>query len=111
MIRWSILVGFVLLEALLVLSDLGSRKKAKQLFGQDYAAELKKSSTFGSFFFWQAMAALTVAVIFVISGEFIIGGVLLLAAFVLWYMGFRHDRPKLDAFYENRQDAKTGQEQ
>ena len=109
---WFILIGFVLLEVWVIWSELRTRKKLKELTGENYPAELKKTSTFGSFFFWHAMALLTLGVVGVICtiGKTLpqlldacfIGGIFFLPAFVLWYIGFRHDRPKLNAFYENK---------
>lgn len=103
MVGWIILIGLILLIAWTVWSESRDRKKAKEVLGDDYPDELKKTSTFGSSFFWIAAGALTSAIIFLVCREFVVAGILALLAFVLWYIGFRHDRRKVEKFYEQKQ--------
>jgi hypothetical protein len=75
--------------------------------------ELQKTSAFGRFFFCLSMALLTIGIVAVIStvgrtlpeilDACVVGGLFFLPAFVCWYVGFRHDRPKLKRFYHNKQ--------
>ena len=101
MVGWLILIGLILLIAWTVWSESRVRKKAQEVLGDDYPEELKKTSTFGSSFFWIAAGALTSAIIFLVCREFVVAGILALLAFVLWYIGFRHDRPNLEKFYNS----------
>jgi len=75
--------------------------------------ELQKTSSFGRFFFRLSLALFTIGLVGVICtigrtlpellDACFIGGVFFLPALVCWYIGFRHDRPKVEKFYKQKQ--------
>lgn len=74
--------------------------------------ELQKTSAFGRFFFYLALALFTLGVLAVIGTigkslrQFLdacfVGCIFFIPAFVLWLIGFRHDRAKLTYYWEKK---------
>ncbi len=90
--------------------------RAKELMPEEDSSELdnylKKTSAFGSFCFWTAMALLIVGIIAILStigrephgllDACVVGGIFIVPALVLWYIGLRHDHTKIREFYEKQ---------
>jgi len=112
MVGWLILIGLILLIGWTVWSESRNRRKAQEVLGDDYPDALKKTSTFGSSFFWLAMGAVTAGIILIVYRIIFaslsyyqlkaIGLVCFLPAVVLWCIGFRHDRPKVENLYKQK---------
>jgi len=78
--------------------------------------KLQKTSTFGRVFFCLFAALTTIGIVAVIStvgrtlpqilDACVAGGLFFVSAFICWYIGFRHDWPKIKEYYSKKAESR-----